>query len=93
MAERATPFIQIADPTGDAIREAGLTRVALLGTMPVMRSAELAKRYAERFGVEVLVPSDANKVIVDQVIFDELVRRDLRAESKGEYQVEVTHSL
>ena len=85
MAERATPFIHIADPTGEAIRKAGLTRVALLGTMPVMCSAELAKHYAERFGVEVMVPNDADKAVVDQIIFDELVRRDLRAESKAEY--------
>ena len=85
MAERATPFIHIADPTGEAIRKAGLTRVALLGTMPVMRSAELAKRYAERFGIEIMVPSDPDKAVVDRIIFDELVRRDLRAESKAEY--------
>ena len=85
MIERTTPFIHIADPTGEAIREAGLTRVALLGTMPVMRSTELAKRYAERFGVEVMVPSDPDKAVVDRIIFDELVRRDLRAESKAEY--------
>ncbi len=26
IAERATPFIHIADPTGEAIRKAGLTR-------------------------------------------------------------------
>ncbi len=85
MAERATPFIHIADPTGAAIRQAGLSRVALLGTMPVMRSAELAKRYAERFGVEIMVPSDPDKAVVDRIIFDELVRRRLRAESKAEY--------
>ena len=85
MAERATPFIHIADPTGEAIRKAGLTRVALLGTMPVMRSAELAKRYAERFSVEVMIPGDPDKAVIDRIIFDELVRRDLRAESKAEY--------
>ena len=85
MAERTIPFIHIADPTGEAIRQAGLTRVALLGTMPVMGSAELAKRYAERFGVEIMVPSDPDKAVIDRIIFDELVRRDLRAESKAEY--------
>ena len=85
MAGRATPFIHIADATGAAIRDAGLTRVALLGTMPVMRSADLARRYAERFGVEIMVPSDPDKAVVDRIIFDELVRRDLRAESKREY--------
>jgi len=85
MADRATPFIHIADPTGEAVRRADLTRVALLGTMPVMRSAELAQRYRERFGVEVMAPSDADASVVDRIIFDELVRRDLRPASKAEY--------
>jgi len=31
------------------------------------------------------VPTDADKVIVDRIIFDELVRRELRVESKREF--------
>ena len=85
MAERETPFIHIADPTGEAVRSAGLTRVALLGTMPVMRSSDLARRFAERFGIEIMVPRDSDKVVVDRIIFNELVRRDLRPSSKAEY--------
>jgi len=46
MAERKTPFIHIADPTGEAIRKAGLRRLALLGTMPVMKSQELHRQAA-----------------------------------------------
>ncbi|MBM6578875.1 amino acid racemase [Microvirga sp. BT689] len=85
MADRATPFIHIADPTGEAIKRAGLTRAGLLGTLSVMRSAELKQRYKERFGVEIVAPSAADMTIVDRIIFDELVRRDLRPESKREY--------
>lgn len=85
MAGRTTPFIHIADPTAEAIQKVGLRRVGLLGTMPVMQSEELRMRFLERFGIEILVPSDADKAIVDRIIFDELVRRDLRAESKAEY--------
>lgn len=85
MAGRDTPFIHIADPTGAAIRRAGLARVGLLGTLPVMRSAELAARYAERFGGEIVVPDAADAATVDRVIFDQLVRRDLRPESKADY--------
>lgn len=85
MAKRRTPFIHIADPSGEAVRRAGLSRVALLGTMAVMRSEELARRYRERFEVEVVTPSDQDKLAVDRIIFDELVRRDLRPESKTEY--------
>ncbi len=85
MAERATPFIHIVDPTGAAVRAAGLHRVALLGTAPTMRSAEMARRYAERFGVEVLVPCEADIAVVDRIVFDELVRRDIRPASRAEY--------
>ena len=85
MAERSVPFIHIVDPTGAAIRAAGLTRVALLGTAATMRSSEMADRYRGRFGVEVVVPPEHDAALVDRIIFDELVRRDLRPESKAEY--------
>ncbi|APZ41733.1 aspartate/glutamate racemase family protein [Acidihalobacter ferrooxydans] len=85
MAGRATPFIHIVDPTGEAIRAAGLNAVGLLGTLPTMRSEELRERFARHFGVDTLVPDDADQQIIDRIIFDELVRRDLREDSKREY--------
>ncbi|MFT8598348.1 aspartate/glutamate racemase family protein [Acetobacter orientalis] len=85
MAGRTTPFIHIADPTGKAMRKAGIGRVALLGTIPVMQSEALRKRYCETFGVEVITPNKADKESIDRIIFDELVRGDLRPESKAEY--------
>lgn len=85
MSERETPFIHIADPTGEAIRKAGLRRVGLLGTMSAMTSQELHSRYRERFGFEIVTPSEADREIVDRIIFNELVRRELRDDSKREY--------
>lgn len=85
MAKRGTPFIHIADPTGEAIRKAGIGRVGLIGTMPVMSSPELADRYRKRFGVEVLAPVQADKEVVDRIIFNELVRGELSEVSKREY--------
>ena len=85
MAVRPTPFIHIADPTGAAMREAEMSRVGLLGTLPVMQSSELRSRYREAFGVEIVAPTRADMEIVDRIIFDELVRGELRADSKREY--------
>lgn len=85
MAGRTTPFIHIADPTGEAIVKAGLKRVGLLGTAATMRSDLLVERFRDRFDVELLVPEEADQAIVDRIIFDELVRRDLRPDSKAEY--------
>ena len=85
MAKRKIPFIHIADPTGEAIRGAGLHKVALLGTMPVMRSQDLARRFRDRYGVDLLTPNDDDAVMIDSIIFNELVRRDLRPESRLAY--------
>lgn len=85
MEARSTPFIHIADPTGDAIKAAGLKKVALLGTLPVMNSLDVIKRFQEKYDVTIIMPDDSDKLIVDHIIFDQLVRGDLRAESKAEY--------
>lgn len=79
------PFIHIADPTGRAIRKSGFARVGLLGTKPVMSASYLRNYYEQKFGIEVVVPSEEDQVEVDRIIFNELVRRELRAESKEFY--------
>ena len=79
------PFLHIVDPTATAIRAAGMTRVGLLGTKPVMSTDYLKRRYAERFGIEVLVPPDAEQDAADRIIFDELCRGRLLPESKARY--------
>jgi aspartate racemase len=79
------PFLHIVDPTATAIRAAGLTRVGLLGTKPVMATDYLKRRYAERFGVEILAPPAADQEVLDRIIFDELCRGRFLAESKARY--------
>lgn len=79
------PLIHIADPTGKAIQAAGLDRVALFGTRPVMELAYLRDRYAERFGLEIVVPNETERAEIDRIIFDELVRFDVRDASRKTY--------
>ncbi|WP_138466926.1 aspartate/glutamate racemase family protein [Poseidonocella sp. HB161398] len=85
MEGRATPFLHIADPAGDALRRAGLSRAGLLGTLPVMQSGALRRRYRERFGIEILVPPGDGQQEVDRIIFDELVHGALNPGSKAAY--------
>lgn len=85
MAGLRIPLLHIVDPTGEAIRAQGLDRVALLGTYPVMSADYLRRRYAERFGVETLVPDADERVLVDRIIFDELVHGVVKAESRERY--------
>ncbi|MDE2362259.1 MAG: amino acid racemase [Hyphomicrobiales bacterium] len=85
MARRRTHFIHIADPTGAAIRAAGLKKIGLLGTAPTMRSSELSAGFRDNYGFETISPDEADIEIVDRIIFDELVRRVLRPQSKAAY--------
>lgn len=66
------PFLHIADPTASAIVKAGLTRVALLGTLPVMSLEFMRSRFEDRHGLEVLVPAAAEMRTIDRIVFDEL---------------------
>lgn len=79
------PFLHIVDPTATAIRAAGFTRVGLLGTKPVMATDYLKRRYAERFGVEVLVPPPDEQDAIDRIIFDELCRGQFLPQSRQRY--------
>jgi aspartate racemase len=79
------PFLHIADPTGNVIRAAGFTQVGLLGTKPVMAAPYLRDYYTRHFGIEILVPNKDEQNLVDRIIFDELVRRELRPQSREAY--------
>ena len=83
------PFLHIVDPTATAVRAAGFARVGLLGTKPVMSMDFLKRRYAERFGIEVLVPAPAEQDAIDRIIFDELCRGRFLPESKARYLANV----
>ena len=80
------PFLHIVDPTAEAIRAAGLRRVGLLGTRAAMAAdSHLSRRYAERFGIEVVVPDGGEQETVDRIIFDELCRGAFLPESRAAY--------
>ena len=85
MADVPLPFIHIADPTGEAIKAGGHQRVALFGTRPVMKMEYLKKRYLDRFGVDVISPTDNEQEEIDRIIFDELVRNIITEKSKQRY--------
>jgi len=82
----AIPFLHIADATGERIAAAGLRRVGLLGTRFTMERAFYAGRLAERFGLEVLVPAEADRQTVHDVIYRELVLGQVRPESRDAYR-------
>jgi len=79
------PAIHIADATGAALRCAGRSRPALLGTRFTMEGAFYRARLAERHGLEALVPDEAGRALVHEVIYAELCRGIIRPASKAAY--------
>ena len=76
------PLLHIADPTADAIRAAGLRRVALLGTRFTMEQDFYRARLRGR-GIESCIPDDAGREWMHRVIYEELCRGIVRDESRA----------
>jgi amino-acid racemase len=79
------PLLHIADATATAIRGQRLRRVGLLGTRFTMEEQFYRGRLAQRHGLEVLVPAEAERKLVHDVIYDELCRGVIRPESRAAY--------
>jgi aspartate racemase len=83
------PLIHIADATGRAVVEAGVSRPALLATRFTMEQDFYKGRLADKYGLEPVVPGPAGRDMVHQVIYDELCQGIVKAESHAAYVGEV----
>lgn len=66
------PLVHIGDATAERIQKAGFSKVGLLGTLYTMEQEFYRERLARSFGLEVLIPEEADRKSVHQVIFSEL---------------------
>ena len=80
------PLVHIADATAKAIIEKGLNRVALLGTRFTMEEDFYRKRLREKFGLDVIVPPEREREVVDKVIYDELCCGIMHQSSKEQFK-------
>ena len=79
------PLLHIADATADAIKSAGLRRIGLLGTRFTMEQDFYRGRLQQRHGLEVIVPSAADRATVHAVIYEELCRGQINPVSRDAY--------
>jgi len=79
------PLLHIADATAQQIRQQGLRRIGLLGTRFTMEQDFYKARLAEQ-GIEVLIPDQAGRDLVHQVIYEELCLGQIKADSRLAYQ-------
>lgn len=84
-AELSVPLLHIADAAGQAIVRSGLKRVGLLGARYTMEEGFYRDRLQEKFGIEVVIPSAAERDRVHEVIFAELCRGQVTASAREDY--------
>ena len=79
------PFLHVVDVTADVILATGVSKVLLLGTRFTMEEPFYRERM-ETQGVEVIVPDDSDRALVNSVIYDELVRGRVNDSSRRAFR-------
>jgi aspartate racemase len=80
------PLLHIADATAEVVKRQGIRRVGLLGTRFTMEEDFYKGRLIEKHGLDVLIPSEAERVVVHRIIYDELCLGMIESESRRRYQ-------
>ena len=81
----AIPILHIADATAEALLADGCNKVGLLGTGFTMREDFYKQRLQDKFGIEVLVPEEAEQQQIHNIIYEELCRGEIREDSRQVY--------
>jgi aspartate racemase len=79
------PFLHIADAAATAVKSRGLTSIGLLGTRITMEEDFYKMRLVSRHELQVLIPSEKDREIVNRIIYEELVLGKIEAVSRQEY--------
>ncbi|WP_442876567.1 aspartate/glutamate racemase family protein [Endozoicomonas sp. GU-1] len=81
----AIPLVHIADATGELLVKDGIKRVGLLGTRFTMEQAFYKNRLSDKFGIDVVIPDEAEREVVHQVMYTELCLGQTNSASRNQY--------
>jgi aspartate racemase len=80
------PLLHIVDPTAEEIKNAGFSKVGLLGTRFTMEQAFYKDRLRARHGLNVLVPTPPDRAVIHRVIYEELCLGRIVDSSRSAYR-------
>ena len=86
------PLLHIADTTAIEIKKRGIKRVALLGTKYTMEEDFYKGRLVDDYDLDVVVPPEDGRTIVNRVIYEELCLGKVVEESRNQFQ-QIIHDL
>jgi amino-acid racemase len=79
------PVLHIADATAEVLIGNGVKKVGLLGTLFTMEHEFYKGRLSQKYGLQVLVPSEEDRKIVHKIIYRELCLGKIVGESRAAY--------
>ena len=77
--------LHIADFTGAAISKDQIQKVGLLGTRCTMEGDFYKKRLKDNYDIEVIIPEDADRQIIHDIIYNELCLGIIKDDSRQKY--------
>jgi aspartate racemase len=90
-ANISIPILHIADATAQRLVQDGVSKVGLLGTQFTMEQDFYKGRLSDKFGIEVIVPNKDDREVIHKVIYDELCRGIIKADSQEKYLKVIAH--
>jgi amino-acid racemase len=79
------PLLHIADATAETLVKNGIKRVGLLGTAFTMEQDFYKGRLIDRYGLDVIVPSNGDRQVIHKTIYEELCLGEVKEHSRSEY--------
>lgn len=79
------PLLHLADATGERLVDEGIESVGLLGTAFTMEQDFYKGRLQDKHALQVLVPDEADRKIVHEIIYSELCLGVVKDEARTQY--------
>lgn len=79
------PIIHIVKETGKKAKEKNIKKIGLLGTKDTMEKPLYKDIFKESFGIELIAPDQADRMKINDIIYNELVFGKLTQPSKAQY--------
>lgn len=86
------PLLHIVDVTAEAIKAKRQIRVGLLGTKFTMEQDFYKGRLQDKYGLEVLIPSEEERQIIHDILYSELCLGKIKKPSKNKFK-DIIHNL
>ncbi len=78
------PLLHIVDATAQDVREREIKKVGLLGTKITMEEDFYKERLIGKHNLEVMIPDERQRKIVNEIVFGELCRGEMSQSSRQE---------